>query len=683
MLRDDCVSVLPCEAASETETTPLSAASNGFTPGMYVRVPMDTEDPSAAGGDFRDLRMARIERIDHQAGTAGLMLLVPADAHRFRCDKMERPLDALRRCELATNAHFIHCDTRQRGRVLLPCEPSFSAGKLRTYYVQLDDQVRTLSEADLYVAYNEGFPDAIQQLLDYEFHPPQWHQHRDRLVESYAALQAATFGIEELVGTRIMLLAHQAEVVARVLGDRTCRFLLADEVGLGKTIEACVILKGLRRRQPKLRTLIVVPAALARQWQHELSAKFWLDFSIVEKPQPGSLVDGSPGVIVTHEALADSSGLLKWLESQPWGLLIVDEAHNLRRKPHLYDRALTLSQLAQRSLVLSATPIQRHAKEYLKLLKLMHPAHYQSMDDVTFDRMLAAQGKIRSTIAYLARALNVDDFDAAEFQEEIASVVAALGDPILTELVARVAADSSDHGLAAATDALQYVSENYRIESRVIRNRRASLLENQQIELPKRQVTLEFAYTPGANEAETLVALHAYAKQCLAVSQSHDAALDYAGALFHAAFSSPHALTSLLAVRLKERAPSEMEDVVQEAPPFAGESALLERLVWHARRWRAESDAFVGKVSQRNMVKETPHRLAQVLAAIHEALREPDCKVLVFAAWGATLDELYTQLKRVYGKSMLAALYARYGCRNAASRGGPLPSRRRHCSRPV
>ena len=80
------------------------------------------------------------------------------------------------------------------------------------------------------------------------------------MVEAHAELQGSTFGIEELIGSRIFLMAHQAEVVAKVLSDSECRYVLADEVGLGKTIEACVILKGLLRRYSEMRTLVVAPA---------------------------------------------------------------------------------------------------------------------------------------------------------------------------------------------------------------------------------------------------------------------------------------------------------------------------------------------------------------------------------------------------------------------------------------
>src|SRR5205823_5998772 len=142
-----------------------------------------------------------------------------------------------------------------------------------------------IDEGSIQVASNRQNCQPASQLLNYEFQNPSWRFPRDRLIESYRELHNATFGIEELVGARLMLLAHQAEVVSRVLADTSCRYILADEVGLGKTIEACVILKGSRRRDPSLKALIIVPAALARQWHNELNTKFWLDFPIVSSAQ--------------------------------------------------------------------------------------------------------------------------------------------------------------------------------------------------------------------------------------------------------------------------------------------------------------------------------------------------------------------------------------------------------------
>lgn len=630
-------------------TQAIGGGSAGeYRTGMYVRVPVDVEETEIAGA-FRDLRLGQVVEVRPATKSLQVQLLIPHDEHRLRRVMAEGALAYVRRGAIAPGAHFIHRDTKAWGRVLIACEMDFAPGEMRRYYAEIGDQVKILAEDEMYVAFNEQDPDCVCQLADYEFHPPIWRFHRDRLVESYALLQTATFGIEELVGARIMLLAHQAEAVARVLGDRVCRFVLADEVGLGKTIEACVILKGLRHRQPKLKALVIVPGTLLRQWHNELNDKFWLDFAVLDRAPTAS--QEVPGVMLSHDALRDN-GLWQWVAAQRWDLLIVDEAHNLRRHKQIYDRVHELSRQTERALVLSATPIERRAAEYLALLRIMHPAHYDSMTSASFQEMLRLQAPIRDKVSYLTRALKPDEFDAREFHEEIAPIVEALADdPVLPGLVEAVSAELPDHGLAAGREALLYVSENYRVESRVIRNRRISLLDSGQVELPRRKVSTQFTYTPGAYESEALLALHSYADACLQQTKGQEA-LGFCQALFHAAFSSPAALLALLDARKNGQGP--LATLAHSFPAFKGESELGERLVWQSRRWQAETDRVLETLVQRSALPNLPHRLVQVLRALQVALAQPHSKVLVFSAWGPTLDVLYERLRRIYGKSSIA-----------------------------
>jgi len=630
--------------------------ADSLKPGMYVRIPVDMAD-TPIPGEHRDFRLAQVESVADHA--AQVVAIEPYDQHRLRrLPPFEIPLAFLRRCAIAERGRFIHKNTRQWGLVLAPCDAAFRYGQHRTYFAELGDDVRVVCEAEMYVPFTEGAPDPIQQLLQFEFHPPRWRARRDSLVESYAMLQAATFGIEDLVGTRISLLAHQAEVVARVLGDRVCRYLLADEVGLGKTIEACVILKGLRRRLPRLKTLIVVPASLLRQWHNELNAKFWLDFHLDTVRVEKALEEDIPGLLITHEALESDVKLWNWVCQQRWGLLIVDEVHNLRRNKRLYDQVQSISRISERVLMLSATPVERRAKEYLALLKLMHPEHYGRISEADFGQMLAAQGRLRTIVAYLMRALNPEDFDATEFRNELEPLRRALSeDETLRVLIDAVSPDATDGGLNAAREALQYVSENYRIEARVIRNRRVNL----QIELPVRQVSSGFTYLPDVPESETLLALHDYASKCMAANRKEPASVSYCQTLFQAAFSSPHALAALLARRQEQtsslgraRGRSSTTDEHADVKAFAEEPELLTRLVWRAERWREQTDASMAGLPPLNIPPDLPHRLVQVLRAIHMGLERPGSKLLVFVAWKATFDVLYTKLTRTYGRQAVA-----------------------------
>ncbi len=89
-----------------------------------------------------------------------------------------------------------------------------------------------------------------------------------------AHLGALRGGLGALLSSRIALLPHRAYVAGVVLLDRQQRYLLADEVGLGKTVEAGIVIHDLLARQPDARVLILCPGALVQQWLCELYAKF-------------------------------------------------------------------------------------------------------------------------------------------------------------------------------------------------------------------------------------------------------------------------------------------------------------------------------------------------------------------------------------------------------------------------
>ena len=449
-----------------------------FISGMYVRAPQDiTRDD----GEFREFRIGQIRSIDSIAATALVYFLHPD------CDEAveeEYPLSNLNRCRILPDTLFTSRDESKTGRILIHCSDDYEPGRLLDYYVLFHGEKNTqrVSEADISVSSVRQNTQPEVQLQRYEFQNPQWRNLRDQVIESYGILRNATYGIEDLVGSRIMLLAHQAEVVARVLGDPNCRYILADEVGLGKTIEACVILRGLQRRNPLLKTLIIAPSSLTQQWKNELNSKFWLSFPLLQNASTHILDKQARGYIISIEDLTQNQSLWHLVNQVSWGLLIVDEAHHIRKSEQAYERVHHLSKISQGVLILSATPIQRRAVEYLKLLALMNPHKYDPEDIETFKVMLKAQGKIRRKVALLSQSLGSEDFDPDEFDEEIHVLVRELKyDEVLRTIVNNFS-HSKSQSVEEAIGILAYISENYRIENRVIRNRRAHLT----ISLPHR-----------------------------------------------------------------------------------------------------------------------------------------------------------------------------------------------------
>lgn len=626
-----------------------------LTTGMYVRFPIDGEE-AAYLAQCRDFRIGQVARVD---GDVCVVHVTPGEHDSFQLRQVEVARALVKRCRLLENSVFSYAPKGKSGILLGTCQNGFVAGNPMTYFALLDGAVVRISETDICIEAHAQAPDPFDQLVEFEFHPSIWKNMRDQLLQNYIELQSATFGIEELVGSRILLLPHQAETIARVLSDRRCRYVLADEVGLGKTIEACVILKGLKRRIPSLKTLIIAPHTLIRQWHGELNRKFWLDFSIVNPQNRFEFDPSGPGILMSADYLQQYPQLVNSLLRRHWDLLVVDEAHRLHRRPSLYDLVHRLSQEIEHCLILSATPILRHAAEYLTLLRLMHPQQYDPMSLEMFETMLSAQGNLRRRLAYVGRALSEDDFDPDEFHDEIGPLVPELPeDRVLPLLVRSVEGKAPDRGLGAAREVHSYLSENYRIENRVIRNRRASL--EGQVSLPQRVLDDTYCYHPSAEEGETLAELTQYTIEAVA-HQPENAEI---ARLFHyAAASSPFALHNLLVLRHSwidsKKVPDETGpgfiQLLTSTPEFPGEVHRLERLQWHLDQWMSSTRAVLDAASiGRAPAPEAPHRILQVLRAVYHICVQRKSKVLIFCRWQETYALLERLLKKHYGSHRLA-----------------------------
>lgn len=190
---------------------------------------------------------------------------------------------------------------------------------------------------------------------------------------------------------------HQRAVAYDVLDRFPCRRLLADEVGLGKTVEAGFILRSLLLSGWVRRCLILVPRSLARQWQEELRERFEVEAPFYdgerfvwfahpahryqEVPSGRSPWEMHPVVIASAQMVRREPRAQSLLEAPPWDLVIVDEAHHARRRDfqdlsrYRPNKLLgLLERLRDRTrglLLLTATPMQVHPVELWDLLRLL------------------------------------------------------------------------------------------------------------------------------------------------------------------------------------------------------------------------------------------------------------------------------------------------------------------------
>ncbi|CAM3864919.1 MULTISPECIES: DEAD/DEAH box helicase [Paenibacillus] len=162
-------------------------------------------------------------------------------------------------------------------------------------------------------------------------------------------------------------LPHQTDTAKRVLFEMSGRAILADEVGLGKTIEAGLILKEYILRGLVSRVLILVPASLVLQWVRELNSKFGIP-AIAQKKAYSWAND----IVVASMDTAKRDPHSEYLLNQEYDMLIIDEAHKLKNKKT--SNYQFIQKLRKKyCLLLTATPVQNDLSELFNLITLLKP----------------------------------------------------------------------------------------------------------------------------------------------------------------------------------------------------------------------------------------------------------------------------------------------------------------------
>ncbi|WP_281040955.1 protein DpdE [Rhizobium sp. BK068] len=295
---------------------------------------------------------------------------------------------------------------------------------------------------------------------------PRFSDGRTAFVRSQTRQRAASMGMSALLASAIELEAHQVEVVRRILQDPVQRYLLADEVGLGKTIEAGVLIRQcVLDTQQKCSILVIVPAALVDQWRRELTNKFFL----------GRCLDHSIHIV----ALDDYDSIRALLPSAT--MLVIDEAHHLTEQKtggnQIYADIATASPSIDRVLLLSATPALHNERGFLEMLHLLDAATYPLDGEESFRRKIESRQALAEIVAGLTpeNALYLDytidqlatlfphDELLQEHAGNLRSVIDMMphpDDPALVETIGRLHA---------------HLSEVYRLHRRILRHRRRSI----------------------------------------------------------------------------------------------------------------------------------------------------------------------------------------------------------------
>lgn len=216
-----------------------------------------------------------------------------------------------------------------------------------------------------------------------------WQAHELPLLESASSLTSA----------KIDLLPHQVVLTHRVAMASPRRFLIGDEVGLGKTIETALILRELASRGELNRALMVVPAGLVNNWHRELNEVFNLNFEVFGRE--GDVSDRRTNAFAKHNLLIASIDTLKrkarvkkLLEAPRWDLVVFDEAQHLTayksggktKKTENYKLAESLRDHSRDLILLSATPHQGDHFRFWKLMQLLDPTLFKNEQEMVEER---------------------------------------------------------------------------------------------------------------------------------------------------------------------------------------------------------------------------------------------------------------------------------------------------------
>lgn len=583
--------------------------------GMYVRCPVDAEDMEQP----RDFALAKVMQINTFAETVCV--------HFYDCrgireyykmpEEYEYPARVLQHAVIHKQAIVRYLGTEY---TVQACAGK-NQDEFYEYYISAlkTDAVIRVSEQKLEASFQDSEIDPIYQMLNYEFQNPVWYFGRRSVSRTVHSIENAIRGFKELSGCKIFLKPYQLKTVMRCLSQQPCRNMIADEVGLGKTIEAASVLKIYMTDRHKARIVIIVPDALTEQWRTELAFKF----NLFEQPDR----NGNRIQIVPFSRMSSVRS------DSTVDFLIVDEVHQCLQNKTYYTLILEMSRRAVNVLMLSATPVQDRKEEFYHLLCLIQPKKYSTMPSDTFSHMLEQQSKIvrnvyealgsfedyREEIEGADGELSEDaqDIFDDELTESFEKINRLIQDDRFEKTVQSIDIHSDDHGIARIQRAIAYVCEHYQLEHCIIRNRRSVLDNDTKNERELVSLPLSLSHAYNNTQLQLYRKLSDYIEEKLG---SYESFLQFGKTLISAFFSSAAAFCEELSLTR-----SDVPEDIREL----------------AKRWQGEE---IREIKQISSVMESPYDYPSRLVSILDYIDQEayDKKVLLFTSFPKTY-EVYQQ----------------------------------------
>ncbi len=299
-----------------------------------------------------------------------------------------------------------------------------------------------------------SFSSPTERLLAGRADTPQAYALRIETLEHWSTMQGSP--VRGYTGGRIDLIPHQLSIAVETCSRLVPRVLLADEVGLGKTIEAGLILHRLHLTGRADRILILVPEPLTHQWFVEMLRRFNLPFSIFNEERCESIEEHQPGinpflenqlVLCSIDLLAGNRRRAAQSLEAGWDMLVVDEAHHLEWARNGAGAGYKLVEALARAipgvLMLTATPQQLGPEGHFARLRLLDPDRYADLD--TFLEETTGYERVAEAVERIldGRRLTADDqalfAESSERirqrSEELAAGIGGAGDRLIADLL--------------------------------------------------------------------------------------------------------------------------------------------------------------------------------------------------------------------------------------------------------
>jgi ATP-dependent helicase HepA len=327
-----------------------------------------------------------------------------------------------------------------------------------------DDTVNIAAE-ELQVRWNRPLKNPLSLLASEATETPFLADARAKFVHAAARQHHAAAGVSAILCSSIELVPYQFAVIQRVLSDPIQRYLLADEVGLGKTIEAAVIIRQYFIDDPAAQVALMVPPALVHQWRKELTLRFGLGNELDETLH-----------VVAHDDLKTLRRVIATA-----GMLVVDEAHHLSRQTtadqrEFYELIREHARHAPRLILLSATPVLGNAEEFLRVLHLLDPVVFPLEDLDGFRLRISSRQVVAEVISTLVPenvwGLGPDLERLLDNYSDDPLLVAKV--EALKTVLSTFPSDEDPVFLSAMEDLKTHLVESYRLHRRLLRNRRSA-----------------------------------------------------------------------------------------------------------------------------------------------------------------------------------------------------------------